>query len=293
MTTKTREKAQISPLLALVPLWLFWGFNFVVMKKANDFFAPSFFAAMRFSLGALILLVFAFIRKSPLPPKHLWPWIILTGAMQIAFCNVAIHICLKQLGSGLVAVLTYTLPIWVAILAKCFLNESLTLQKIAGIVISITGIGILMNVELSSNIWAILLGVSVAVIWAISSIIMKAKLMVCDMMALTAWQMTAAAVSLIGYTLVTGSFDAEWSALSIGCIAYNGVLASAIAFLLWCYVLTHMEAGKAAVSVLAVPAVGVLSGCLCYGEPLSLPMGLGMVLVIGGIVLVQRAKAPQ
>ena len=280
-----------TPFHALVPLWLFWGFNFVVMKTANDFFAPSLFAALRFTLGALILLAIVLVRRSPLPPKHLWPWIILTGAMQIAFCNVAIQVCLKYIGSGLMAVLTYTMPIWVAILARIFLKESLTFKKIAGIAISFTGIFILMNIELSGNLWAILLGISVAVIWAVSSIIMKAKLMACDMMSLTAWQMTAAAVTLIGYTIATGAFDAQWTLLSIGCVAYNGILASAVAFLLWCYVLTHMEAGKAAVSVLAVPAVGVLSGCLCLGEPLTLTMGIGMVLILSGIVLVQRAKA--
>ncbi|MGN0918075.1 MAG: DMT family transporter, partial [Oxalobacter sp.] len=224
-----------TPFHALVPLWLFWGFNFVVMKTANDFFAPSLFAALRFTLGALILLAIVLVRRSPLPPKHLWPWIILTGAMQIAFCNVAIQVCLKYIGSGLMAILTYSMPIWVAILARIFLKESLTFKKIAGIAISFTGIGILMNIEVSGNLWAILLGISVAVIWAISSIIMKAKLMACDIMSLTAWQMTAAAVTLIGYTIITGAFDAQWTLLSIGCVAYNGILASAMAFLLWCY----------------------------------------------------------
>ena len=45
---------------ALSLLCLLWGFNWVVMKVANEFFSPSFFAMLRFSTGGMgMLLVFA------------------------------------------------------------------------------------------------------------------------------------------------------------------------------------------------------------------------------------------
>ena len=273
---------------ALLLLCLLWGFNWVVMKVANDFFSPTFFAMLRFSSGAAILLVITQVKRIPLPDKRYWPWIAFTGATQIAFCNAAMQTSLQTLGAGLAAMLNYTMPIWVAILAKIFLKERLSGRKLAGIALSLSGLGLLLNVDVSGDWSAILLALSAAMVWAAGNVAMKGKLMGCDLTALTAWQMTVGAVVLAIYTAVIGGWRAEWNGLSIACVAYNGALASAVAFILWCYLIKHMEASKAAISSLAVPVVGVVSGIIFLGESLTLAMGVGMLLVFAGIVLAQK-----
>ena len=184
---------------ALSLLCLLWGFNWVVMKVANEFFSPSFFAMLRFSTGAAILLMVTVIKQ-----------------------------------------------------------------------------------------YAIMLALSAAMVWAAGNVAMKGKLMGCDLTSLTAWQMTIGAVVLAVYNVFIGDWYAEWNTLSIACIAYNGALASAVAFLLWCYLIKHMEASKAAISSLAVPVVGIVSGIVFLGESLTLAMGMGMLLVFAGIVLAQK-----
>ena len=69
---------------ALSLICLIWGFNFVAMKVAADFFTPELFVTYRFGLGAAVLLAFTYFTKQPLPPKKFWGWIVLTGAFQIA-----------------------------------------------------------------------------------------------------------------------------------------------------------------------------------------------------------------
>lgn len=61
-----------------------------------------------------------------------------------------------------------------------------------------------------------------------------------------------------------------------------------LAFYLWTFVLEHMEASKAAISVMAVPAVGVLAGVICLGESLTLTSILGMLLILSGILIVEK-----
>ena len=39
-------------------LCLIWGFNFVAMKVAADFFSPELFVTYRFGLGAVVLLFY-------------------------------------------------------------------------------------------------------------------------------------------------------------------------------------------------------------------------------------------
>lgn len=270
-------------------LCVIWGFNFVVMKVANDFFSPELFVTYRFVSGAIVLLAFAFLTRLPIPPKKYWSWISLTGALQIAFCSVAMQICFKYMSAGLVAVLNYTMPVWVTILARLFLNESLTTKKIIGVTLSIVGIFVLMNDDFSGNLFAILIALTAAVGWAVSNILMKLKFVGFDLMSLTTWQMTAGAIILALYSTFFVESEATWTPLSIACIAYNGILGSALAFFLWMYILSQMEASRAAVSILGVPVVGVICGIIFLNEPLTLMMAFAMALILSGIILVQKS----
>ena len=274
---------------ALFLLCLIWGFNFVAMKVATDYFTPELFVTYRFALGSAVLLIFAYFRKLPLPPKNLWIWLIITGAFQISIGSAILQNCFKYLDAGLVSVLNYTMPIWVTILARFFLNESLSLKKIFGIVLSIIGVVILMNVEISGNFSAMLLALSAAIFWAIGNVIMKAKLSKLNPIILTTWQMTIAAILLAIYTALFVTVEVHWTFTAVASLLYNGVIASAFAFFLWAYVLANMEASKASISVLGVPVVGVISGVIFLGESITFTMIFGILLVMLGIILVQHS----
>lgn len=80
----------------------------------------------------------------------------------------------------------------------------------------------------------------------------------------------------------------QWTPLAVGCLFYNGVLASALAFFMWNYLLTQIEAAKAAIAILGVPVVGVISGVLVLDEPLTMMTLIGMVMILIGIVCIVR-----
>ena len=69
---------------ALFLIYLIWGFNWVVMKLAMDYFSPVTFVTYRFLSGAIVLLLVSFIFKHSLPQKKFIPWIFISGAFQIA-----------------------------------------------------------------------------------------------------------------------------------------------------------------------------------------------------------------
>ena len=102
----------------------------------------------------------------------------------------------------------------------------------------------------------------------------------------TAWQMTIGSIILFVYTSCMETGQVHWTPMAVACLAYNGILASALAFFLWNYVLTRMEASKASIAVLAVPVVGVVCGILFLGERLYVSTAAGMVLILAGIILI-------
>ena len=101
----------------LLLLYLIWGFNWVVMRVANDYFPPVFFVAVRFSIGAIALLIFCAVRGKLIPPRKFWPWIAITGVLMMSINNMAVQICTKFIGAGLTALLDYMQSIIVCILA--------------------------------------------------------------------------------------------------------------------------------------------------------------------------------
>ncbi len=276
---------------ALLALYVLWGFNWVVMKEATLFFPPLTFASYRFLSAAVVLLAVNLWLRLPLPPRPYWKWIALTGILQIAVNMGAVQVGMQSLHAGLVAVLNYSMPVWMAILAYFFLHEDLGKRKLLGIAVCMAGMCILMNVDAAGNVSGVALTIGGAVAWAAAGIIIKRQNqkqrdVSCTMIQYTTWQIGAGALALWLYSSLFETGTVVWNGLSAACVAYNGVLASAVAFFLWNYILTHMEAGKASIAVLGVPVVGVLCGILFLGEVFHWYTALGMLMILAGILCI-------
>lgn len=275
---------------ALCLIYLIWGMNWVVMKTANTFFPPITFVAYRFLFGALVLLSVWFWLHLPLPKKKYWPWIFLTGILQMGLNNIAAQTSMLTLGAGMVSVLNYSMPVFAAVLAHFLLGERLTWRKGVGIVLAIAGMAVLMDVHAGGDVTAICIGLLSAVFWGLASIFVKLKLLDVNPISLTTWQMVCASLSLLAYTAIVPQGEVVWNTESVLCLIYNGVLASALAFFLWSWILQHIEVSKASVAVLAVPVVGVVGGIICLGEPMTLHIFFGMIMIMAGIYIVVTHK---
>src|SRR3954468_14385475 len=193
-------------------LCIIWGFNFVIMKLGNDVFPPVLFAAFRFLLGAVVLFGLTYFKRIPLPGKRELKWYILCGFLQTTYFNIAIQISLNYISAGLTSVLTYSMPLFLSLMAHYFLpGETLTARKTGGILIGITGLFLAMDIQFGGNMWAPILALSSAVTWALSSLIFKKKLQGCDTVPFTTWQMGAGAIGLFLYSISFEQGQIHWS----------------------------------------------------------------------------------
>jgi len=148
----------------MVILCLIWGFNFVIMKLGNNAFPPVMFAALRFLTGAVVLLSVSMVKKIALPHKADLKWIIICGLLQTTYFNIAIQISLNYVSAGLTSVLTYSMPLFLSIMAhKWIPREQLTARKTFGIVLGLVGLCIAMNIQHGGSLWAVLLALSSAI----------------------------------------------------------------------------------------------------------------------------------
>src|SRR5699024_10716075 len=105
-------------------LCFIWGFIFVVMTLVNDAFLPGAFAALHFLMGSVTLIAVCLLKRVILPKKSDIKWLILCGLFQTAYFNIAIQISLNYISAGLTSVLTYSMPLFLSIMAHYWLpNE--------------------------------------------------------------------------------------------------------------------------------------------------------------------------
>lgn len=278
----------------IVILCLIWGFNFVIMKLGNSAFPPGEFAALRFLVGSIVLIGLCFVKKIPLPNKSNLKWFVLCGLLQTTYFNLSIQISLNYINAGLTSVLIYSMPLFLSIMAHMWIpGEQLTVRKTFGIVIGIVGIFLAMNIHFGGSIWSVLLAISSAISWAIANLLFKLKLKHCDTVQFTTWQMMIGTVGLFGYTLLFEKGESHWGVMSVSYVLFAGVLASALAFVMWNRILRHTEASKASTSLLFVPIVGVISGYIFLDENLTILTLAGILLVLAGIWFVNSKSTKE
>ncbi|HEX5539668.1 MAG TPA: DMT family transporter, partial [Methylophilaceae bacterium] len=131
--------AVVRAFIALLILSVLWGYNWVVMKYALLYAGPFQFGALRTFGGALCLLALLLVMRKPLRLREL-PTLILLGILQTSGFTGLIIWALVEGGAGKTAVLTYTMPFWVMVLAWPLLGEKIRGGQWLAVLFSVLGL---------------------------------------------------------------------------------------------------------------------------------------------------------
>ncbi|CAI9391466.1 MULTISPECIES: DMT family transporter [Citrobacter] len=278
----------------LILLTLIWSYSWIFMKQVTSYIGAFDFTALRCIFGTLLLFIVLLLRGRglrPTPFKYTLAIALLQTCGMIGLAQWA----LMSGGAGKVAILTYTMPFWVVILAALFLGERLRRLQYAAIMIAAIGLLLVMQpwqlnyASLKSALLAILSGVS----WGASAIVAKrmyARHPRIDLLSLTAWQMLYAALVMSVVAWWVPQPVVDWQPIVFWALAYSAILATALAWSLWLFVLRNLPASIASLSTLAVPVCGVLFSWWLLGENPGPVEGGGIVLIVMALAIVSRKK---
>lgn len=280
---------------ALAALALIWGYNWVVMKIAVQYAPPVEFAALRLLLGALVLFACLALLRKDLRPQRLWPFVWIGIFQSGGFIGLATWAVLIS-GAGKVAVLSYTMPLWVAVAGWPLLGERLSGRQMVALLVALAGIALIVGIAHPGSLLADTLALLSGVCWAAGVIITKRvqRSGNIDVLGLTAWQMLFGAVVAGVAALAMPEHAIVWNATFAGALAYNVIAASALAFFLWVYVLNHLPARDASMGTLANPVIGIIAAWLQLGEVpnASEAIGMGLVILALGALALEQQRVP-
>lgn len=275
------------PLVCLFALSLCWGYNWILLKFALLDAGPFGFASFRVAIAAGCLLLLLPVTGRPLRPQRV-PELILLGVVQTTgFVGLSMW-ALVEGGVGRTAILVFTMPFWTLLFAWPFLGERIRGGQWVPVLLAAVGLVVILHPwNLTGSSSSKLLAIGAGALWAASSIIVKRiqRRSAMDLLSLTTWQMVFGSIPLLLIAWAANEPPMVWSPRFIVILLLTAVIATALCWVLWIYVLNHLPAGIASMSTLAIPVIAILSSSLQLDERPGSDELLGMGLIAVALLL--------
>ena len=283
--------------LKLLLTAVFWGGTFVAGRSLAQNVGPYSAAFLRFAVAAsfLVFLVWKSEGKSALIKKRQILPVLFLGLTGVFCYNVFFFKGLKLIEASRAAIIIANNPIFIALFAAVFFNEKLNALKITGIIISVSGAIIAIS---RGNLLEIVhgnLGMGEVYIflcvasWVIFSLLGKAVMTELSPLSSVTYSSISGAALLFLPALREGLTDCIYYSLSDWWnIFYLGFFGTVLGFVWFYEGIKHIGPTKAGLFINFVPISAILLAFLILGEPLTISLLLGTLLVSIGVYLTNR-----
>lgn len=303
MKEKNIFKNNVVFVLLAVTATALWGTAFPGIKLGYEWFgiddtgSKIMFAGIRFMLaGAMVSAVYIIkYKKLPVLLKEQIKPVLIMALVQVAGDYFFYYLGLSVTSGGVAAVVnSFDTFCSVLLVSLFFKNDRLTVRKIIGCAVGMCGI-ILINFSGGGDITFRLTGEGFIIISSLFAsfgiIINKKAALTINPVLLTGSYLfiggvilTAASIPLKGHISFT-SVKADL------CLIYLS-LVSALAFLIWSWLLKYNNVSKTSVFKLMTPIFGNVFSALALGENIFTPAHLfSVILVAAGIGIVNYQKS--
>lgn len=278
---------------AFIVLCLIWGIPYFLIKVALVDLSPAVVAGGRIALGAAVLLPIAWHRGVLKPVLAHKGAIVAFAVCELVIPFSAVSVAEVWISSSLTGVLIATVPLVVAVIAPMFgIRERIGPRRIVGLAIGFAGVVALLGIDRLTSLeqW---LGAAVAFVavvgYAVGPLIVQRHLAGVDELGATASSLTVAAVILAPFAFYFAPVQTP-SMTSIASVVVLGVVCTALALMLFFYLIHNAGASRAAVVAYINPAVAALLGVLVLREPFGPGLVIGMVMILFGSWLATSGK---
>ncbi len=283
------ERARIAGALAVT--LLMWASAFVVIRSAGSHLSPGPLALTRITIGSLALGIAMLVRNQRPPGAGAIGRAALSGVLWFGAYMVALNAAERWVDAGTSSLLVNTGPLIIALLAGWLLNEGFPRRLIVGCLVAFVGAG-LIALSVSGRGSHELLGAGLCLVaafsYALAMIVQKPALTFAGPLPVTWMASVAGFVVLLAFAPQTVHELGHASAGTIAGVVYLGIGPTAIAFLLWAYVLSRMDAGPLGATTYVVPPLVMLISWIALGQVppvLAIPGGL---LCLAGVAIARR-----
>ncbi len=282
-------------ILALFVLAALWGASFLFIRMASPVFGPILTIEGRVTIATLALVIVLTATKGATHFKERWKQFIVIGTLNAAIPFTLIATAELTLPSSMSAILNSLTPLFTALIAWGWLNETLNRRKWLGIVIGVIGVGVLVgwsSVPLTpKTLLAVSLSVLATIFYGIAGVYAKKTFKGVPSLTLATGQQFGATVILIPFTFIkiphSAAHPSTLAGLSVVGLA---LFCTALAYLLYFYLIENVGPTKTLSVTFLVPIFGIIWSLLFLHEKLTSGMMIGLFIILSSVLLISDVK---
>lgn len=281
---------------------LVWGVNILVFKLAIGEMNPWVFNASRLifatlTLGFLAILEARFRPRGNSLNKVSWPRVVVFSLLTGFVYMVIFVLGIDRTTAGNTALIFASLPIWVALLSRAFLQERLPPVAWYGLLVTLLGTMIVIaqggSISFSGQYFLGNLLVLLATLaWALGTVLSRPLLETLSPLRLASISaaMTLPMHFLLAAPYVATAYDKSIDTPMLAAIVYSGVFSTGLAYATWHMGVRAVGGSHASVFQNVVTLVAVAGGWMVLGEPMLPAQIIGGGLTIAGLLLMRRGR---
>jgi drug/metabolite transporter (DMT)-like permease len=212
----------------------------------------------------------------------------------------------QYINAGLGSIMGAIFPLWIVIIGLFSSQERVPQKAIIGLLLGFGGVCIIFYEHLDDFVnanfrFGIILSLIATWTWAFATIYTKKQAKLFNPYFSLGLQMLISGVVLFTLTNLVGSVTMSGKTIqyaiplgqipwqSWASIAFLIIFGSLIAFICYLYALQNLPTEQASIYAYINPVVAVLSGWIIFGEKLSVFIGVGGLVTLLGVYLVNKA----
>lgn len=280
--------------ILLFVLSAIWGGSFIFMRVLSPVFGASGTACLRLLIAAAFLLIYFTLTGYRIQWKRDWKFLMIIGITNsaIPFFNYAY--AALYIPAGLSVIVNTMSPMFGALFAAWILKEKLTIEKGIGLLLGAVGVffitgskAVTPNLESYLAIAACLVA---TICYGLSGVLIKKYGQKVEAKALAGGSQLFAGLALLPFLAASGT-QQPLSVNIVLLVIVFGILCSAIAYLIYYYLLKEMGPTKALSVTFLMPLFGIFWGWLILGEVVYPSMLLGAAVILSGTYLVVKPQS--
>ncbi|WP_424863719.1 EamA family transporter [Streptomyces sp. MMS24-I29] len=261
-----------------------WGTNYFVTHEFLPADRPLYGAALRALPAGLVLL--ALCRQRP---RGSWWWrSAVLGLLNMSVFFVLIYAASQLLPTSIASTVMAVSPLTMMLIAWPLVSERPRTAHLAGAAVGLGGVCLMLLTGVEGvSVPGVLASAAAMLVSSFGYILTKRWSAGADVLASTAWQLTAGGLFLLPVAAAVEGPPPALSMPTLLAFCYVALVATALAFAAWFTGLRHLPVGTVGLIGLLNPVTGVLLGTAVGGEVLTVQQLCGLVLVLAGVVLGQ------
>lgn len=279
--------------LAYIGVIIIWSTTPLAIKWSGGDSGFLFGVTARMLIGLLFssLLVMLVSRRS-LPWDALARKTYLVAGIAIYGAMLSVYWGSQYISSGFISVIFGLNPIVTGIMAALWLNErSLTPAKILGVILGVVGLSVIFSQAVNIGNHAVIgiAAVCLSVLLHSWSSVWFKKLDV-NLSALEITHgglMVSVPLYLLTWFVLQGTWPENFSQRGLGAIVYLGIFGSVLGFVMFFYILKHIDVSRVSLITLITPVVALFLGYAFNNEVLNTSVWMGTLLILLGMSFYQ------